>query len=90
MEMSQSEPDRATMGIFMRCASLTAFFSRRHPLIGRAARARAVKDAPKARKEGQQRIAAQQVKPARAGGDTATQRGRQGDSVEKRLENVPI
>ena len=58
--------------------------------IGRAARAKAVKDAPKARKEGQQRIAAQQVKPARAGGDTATQRGRQGDSVEKRLENVPI
>ena len=59
-------------------------------VIGRAARARAVKDAPKARKEGQRRIAAQQVKPARAGGDTATQRGRQGDSVEKRLENVPI
>ena len=58
--------------------------------IGRAARAAAVKAAPKARAVGQQRIAAQQSRPAAARGDTATHRGRQGDSVEKRLENVPI
>lgn len=58
--------------------------------IGRAARAKATTQAPKARQEGQRRIAAQQTRPARAAGDTATQRGRQGDSVEKRLENVPI
>lgn len=58
--------------------------------IGRAARAAAAKTAPKARKEGQRRIEREQSRPARAGGDTATQRGRQGDSAEKRLENVPI
>lgn len=58
--------------------------------IGRAARASATSKAPKARQEGQRRIAQQRTQPTRAGGDTATQRGRQGDSVEKRLENVPI
>jgi len=58
--------------------------------IGRAARAAAVKNAPKARAQAAARVAGQQVKPARAGGDTATARGRQGDSPEKRLENVPI
>jgi hypothetical protein len=58
--------------------------------IGRAARAAAVKAAPKAKKEGQQRIAGQQSRPASARGDTATARGKQGDSPEKRLENVPI
>jgi hypothetical protein len=58
--------------------------------IGRAARAAAVKAAPRARQQGQQRIAAQQSRPAAARGDAATQRGKQGDSAEKRLENVPI
>lgn len=58
--------------------------------IGRAARAAATKSAPKAQKQGQQRIAAQQSRPASARGDTATARGKQGDSPEKRLENVPI
>lgn len=58
--------------------------------IGRAARAAAAKAAPKARADGQRRVAQQQSRPAAARGDTATQRGRQGDSVEKRLENVPI
>jgi hypothetical protein len=58
--------------------------------IGRAARAAATKAAPRARQQGQQRIAAQQSRTAPAGSNTATQRGRQGDSVEKRLENVPI
>ena len=58
--------------------------------IGRAARAQAMKAAPKAQKDGQRKVAQQQSRPAAARGDTATQRGRQGDSVEKRLENVPI
>lgn len=58
--------------------------------IGRAARAAATKSAPKAQKQGQQRIAAQQSRQASARGDTATVRGKQGDSPEKRLENVPI
>lgn len=58
--------------------------------IGRAARAAATKAAPKARAAGAARVAAQQSRPAAARGDTATQRGRQGDSPEKRLENVPI
>ncbi len=58
--------------------------------IGRAARAAAMKTAPKAQREGQRRVAQAQSRPAAARGDTATQRGRQGDSVEKRLENVPI
>lgn len=58
--------------------------------IGRAARAAATRQAPKAKKEGQRRIEGQQSRPAQARGDTGTQRGRQGDSVEKRLENVPI
>lgn len=58
--------------------------------IGRAARASATRQAPKARKEGQRRIEAQQSRPAGARGDTATARGKQGDSPEKRLENVPI
>jgi hypothetical protein len=58
--------------------------------IGRAARAAATKTAPKAQRDGQRKVAAQQSRPAQARGDTATQRGRQGDSVEKRLENVPI
>jgi hypothetical protein len=58
--------------------------------IGRAARAAATKAAPKAKKEGQQRIAAQQSRPAGARGDTATARGKQGDSPESRLLNVPI
>ena len=58
--------------------------------IGRAARAAATKAAPKAQKQGQARIAAQQSRPAPAKGDTATARGKQGDSPEKRLENVPI
>lgn len=58
--------------------------------IGRAARAAAAKGAGKARQQAAGRVAAQRVAPARAGGDTATTRGRQGDSPEKRLENVPI
>lgn len=58
--------------------------------IGRAARAAATRQAPKAKAKGQERIAAQQSRQPAARGDTATQRGRQGDSVEKRLENVPI
>jgi hypothetical protein len=58
--------------------------------IGRAARAAAVKAGAKPKAQGQARVAAQQSRTARAGGDTATQRGKQGDSVEKRLENVPI
>lgn len=58
--------------------------------IGRAARAAATKAAPKAQRQGQQRVAAQQSRTASARGDTATQRGKQGDSPEKRLENVPI
>jgi hypothetical protein len=58
--------------------------------IGRAARAAAVKSAPKAQKEGARKVAQAQSRPAQARGDTATQRGKQGDSAEKRLENVPI
>lgn len=58
--------------------------------IGRAARAAATKAAPKAKAKAAAQVAAQQSRPAAARGDTATQRGRQGDSVEKRLENVPI
>lgn len=58
--------------------------------IGRAARAAATKAAPRARQQGQQRIAAQQSRPAGSKGDAASQRGKQGDSAEKRLENVPI
>ena len=58
--------------------------------IGRAARAAAAKAAPKARKEGQRQVANQQVRPAAARGDTATARGKQGDSPESRLLNVPI
>jgi hypothetical protein len=58
--------------------------------IGRAARAAAVKAGAKPRQEGQRKINAQGSRPAAARGDAATQRGRQGDSVEKRLENVPI
>ncbi len=57
--------------------------------VGRAALAAAGK-APKARQDGQRRVANQQVRPTRAGGDTATQRGRQGDTAEKRLEGVQI
>lgn len=58
--------------------------------IGRAARAAATKTAPRARSQGQQRIAQQQSRPASARGDTATARGKQGDSPESRLLNVPI
>lgn len=58
--------------------------------IGRAARAAAAKTAPRARARAAAGVAAQQSRPAAARGDTATQRGRQGDSAEKRLENVPI
>jgi hypothetical protein len=58
--------------------------------IGRAARAAATKKAPAARQQAAARVAAQQSRPAAARGDTATQRGKQGDSLEKRLENVPI
>jgi hypothetical protein len=58
--------------------------------IGRAARAAATKAAPKAKAAGAARVAAQQSRPAAARGDAATQRGKQGDSAEKRLENVPI
>lgn len=58
--------------------------------IGRAARAAASKAAPKAKREGQRRIENQRVQPAGSRGDTATARGKQGDSAEKRLENVPI
>jgi hypothetical protein len=59
-------------------------------VIGRAARAAATRQAPKAKKDGQRRIEAQQSKPAGARGDTATARGKQGDSPESRLLNVPI
>lgn len=58
--------------------------------IGRAARAAAVKAAPKARAAGAAKVAAQQSRPAATKGDAASQRGKQGDSAEKRLENVPI
>jgi hypothetical protein len=58
--------------------------------IGRAARAAAVKAAPKAKAAGAARVAAQQSRPAGSKGDSATIRGKQGDSAEKRLENVPI
>lgn len=58
--------------------------------VGEAALKAAEKSAPKARKEGQQRIANQQVRSAPARGDTATARGKQGDSPESRLLNVPI
>jgi hypothetical protein len=58
--------------------------------IGRAARAAAMKTAPKAKAAGAAKVAAQQAKPAGARGDSATQRGKQGDSVEKRLDGVPI
>lgn len=58
--------------------------------IGRAARAAATKAAPKAKAAGAAKVAAQQSRQAGAKGDAASQRGRQGDSVEKRLENVPI
>lgn len=58
--------------------------------IGRAARASAAKKGPQAQREGQRRVAAQQSRPAQGRSDTGTQRGRQGDSAEKRLENVPI
>lgn len=59
-------------------------------VIGRAARTQAATKAPKARQEGQRRVQQQTVRPARAAGDTATQRGRQGDSLEKRLEGQQI
>lgn len=59
-------------------------------VIGRTARQNAAKQVPKAKAKGQERIAQQRSQPARSAGDTGTQRGRQGDSVEKRLENVPI
>lgn len=58
--------------------------------IGRAARAAAAKKGPQAQREGQRRVVAQQSRPAQGRSDTGTQRGRQGDSAEKRLENVPI
>jgi len=58
--------------------------------IGKAARAAAMKAAPRARAAGAARVAAQQSRTATASSNTATQRGRQGDSPEKRLENVPI
>jgi hypothetical protein len=58
--------------------------------IGRAARAAATKGAPKAKAQAAARVAGQKTALARAAGDTATARGRQGDSPEKRLENVPI
>ena len=58
--------------------------------IGRAARVASSKATPKARQEGQKKIAQQQSRSAQSRGDTATQRGRQGDSVEKRLENLFI
>lgn len=58
--------------------------------IGRAARAAATKSAPKARQEGQRRVAQQQTRPARTQGDTATQRGRQGVSLEEKLAGLQI
>ena len=58
--------------------------------VGRAAMAAATKTGAKAKVTAQAKVAAQQSKPAAARGDTATQRGKQGDSAEKRLENVPI
>ena len=56
--------------------------------VGRAALAQAGNNKP--RQQAQQRIERQQGRPAPARGDTATARGRQGDSLEKRLEDVPI
>jgi hypothetical protein len=58
--------------------------------IGRAARAAAVKTGAKAKINGAAKVAAQQSRPAAARGDAATIRGKQGDSAEKRLLNVPI
>jgi hypothetical protein len=58
--------------------------------IGDAAMKAAEKKGPQAQREGQRKVAAQQSRPAAGRSDTATQRGRQGDSAEKRLENIPI
>lgn len=58
--------------------------------IGRAAMAQAAKTSGKAKSAGQRQVAAAQSRPAGSKGDTATQRGKQGDSPEKRLEGVPI
>ncbi len=59
--------------------------------IGRAARAAARSGAPtKQGKEAQRRVEAQRTKPPGGKGDVTGQRGRQGDSLEKRLENVQI
>lgn len=58
--------------------------------VGEAALKAAEKQAPKAKKDGQRRIENQRVQPAGARGDTATARGKQGDSPESRLLNVPI
>ncbi len=58
--------------------------------VGRAAIAAAKKAGSKPGQQAQRRVAAQQTRPTPARGDTATQRGRQGDSLEKRLENIPI
>jgi hypothetical protein len=56
--------------------------------VGRAALAAASK--PLKKPAGQRQVEQQRVRPVRAGGDTATQRGRQGDSLEKRLDGVQI
>jgi hypothetical protein len=58
--------------------------------IGRTPRAAAVKAGTKPAKQAQARVDAQRARPAGARGDAATVRGKQGDSPEKRLENVPI
>lgn len=58
--------------------------------IGRAARKAATAGGAKAKQAGAKKVAQQQVKPASTKGDTTTVRGRQADSLEKRLENLPI
>ena len=59
-------------------------------VIGRAARAAAKTKRPQAVQQAQRQKAQQTTQPARSRGDTATARGRQGDSLESRLADVPI
>lgn len=56
--------------------------------IGRAARAAAARPKPKAAQR--QHRAQQQTPPVRSRGDTQPARGRQGNSLEERLADVPI
>ncbi len=59
-------------------------------VIGERALATADKSTSQARKQGQKKIEAQTTRPSGSKGDTASQRGRSGDSPAKRLEGVEI